>query len=128
MPRRLGYNRSRVGGSLGALSLRVRLERQELTVGTKDLVFVEMTGAEAPDEQFPKPTVISHRHPPAVPSVEVANNADTARVRRPHREGDALDTFVHHRVRSKLSIARQVIALGEQMNVDLAKHRRKRID
>ena len=33
-----------------------------------------------------------------------------------------------HRMRSKLAIARQVIALGEQMNVDLAEHRRKRID
>src|SRR3954453_23516145 len=128
MPRRLGYNRSRVGGPLGALSLRVRLERQELTVGAKDLVLVKVTGAQARDEQFPKPTDISHRDPPAVPSVEVANNADTARVRRPHREGDALDAFMHHRVPSKLAVAPQVVALGEQMNVDHAKHRRKRID
>src|SRR5947207_7233796 len=119
MPRRLGYNRSRVGGSLGALSLRVRLERQELTVGAKDLVFIEVTGAQARHEQFPEPADISHRHPPAVPSVEVANDADPARVRRPYREGDALDTFVHYRVRSKLSVARQVVALSQQMNVDL---------
>ncbi len=31
-------------------------------------------------------------------------------------------------MRSKLAVAREVVALGEQMNVDFAKHRRKRID
>src|ERR1700745_4130774 len=47
MPRRLGYDRRRVGRPLSPLGLRVRLERQELTVGSEDLVFVEMTGAQA---------------------------------------------------------------------------------
>src|SRR5271155_673455 len=87
-----------------------------------------MTGTQARDEQLPEPADISHRHPPAVPSVEVADDADPLRVRRPYREGDALNTFMYQRVRSKLAVARQVVALGEQMNVDLAKHRRKRID
>ena len=128
MSRRLGNNRRRVGRSLGPLRLRVRLERQELTVGAEDLVFVEMTGAQARDEQLPEPADISHRHPPAVPSVEVANDADPVRVRRPYRKGDALDTLMDQRMRSELAVARQVVALGEQMNVDLAKHWRKRID
>ncbi len=128
MSRRLGNNRRRVGRSLGALSLRVRLQRQELTVGAKDLVLVEMTGAQARDEQLPEPADISHRHPPAVPSVEVANDAYPVRVRRPYREGDTLDTLMCQRMCSKLAVAREVVALGEQMNVDLAQHWRKRID
>ena len=117
-----------LGGRSDALGLRVRLERQKLTVGAEDLVFVEMTGAQARDEQFPEPADISHRHPPAVPAVEVADDADPARIRRPHREGDALDTLMHQRMRSELAVAREVVALGKQMDVDLAEHRRKRID
>src|SRR6202011_6338432 len=87
-----------------------------------------MTWAQAGAEQLPEAADISHRHPPAVPSVEVANDADPVRVRRPYRKGDALDTFMHERMRSKLAVARQVVTLGEQMNVDLAKNGRKRID
>src|ERR1700751_5650018 len=128
MPRRLGYDRRRVGWPLSPLGLRVRLERQELTVGPEDLVFVEMTGAQAGDEQLPEPGDISHRHPPAVPPVEVANDADPVSVRRPYREGDAFDTLMNQRMRSKLAVARQVVALGQQMNIDLAEHGRKRID
>ncbi len=128
MPRRLGNDRCRVGRSLGPLGLRVRLERQELTVGAEDLVFVEMTGAQAGDEQLPEPADISHRHPPAVPPVEVANDADPVSVRRPYSEGDAFDTLMDQRMRSKLAVARQVVALGQQMNIDLAEHGRKRID
>src|SRR4029077_18462373 len=98
MSRRLGNNRRRVGRSLGTLRLRGRLEREDLTVVPEDLVFVEMTGAQARDEQLPEPTDISHRHPSAVPSVEVANDADPMRVRRPYRESDALDTLMYQRM------------------------------
>src|SRR5690348_1772572 len=114
MARRLGNDRRRVGRPFSPLRLRVRLERQELAVGAKYLVLVEMTRAQPRDEQFPEAADISHRHPPAVPSVEVANDADPVRVRRPYGEGDAFDTFMHQRMRSKLAIARQVVALGEQ--------------
>ena len=55
MPRRLGNDRSSIGRPLGAFGLRVRLQRQQLTVGAKDLVLVEMTGAQARDEQLPEP-------------------------------------------------------------------------
>ena len=59
MSRRLGDDRCRVGRPLSPLGLRVRLERQELTVGAEDLVLVEMTGAQARDEQLPEPADIS---------------------------------------------------------------------
>ena len=54
MSRRLGDDRGRVGRPLGPLGLRVRLERQELTVGAEDLVFVEMTGAQARARTVPR--------------------------------------------------------------------------
>ncbi len=81
-------------------------------------------------EQFPEParTTPAHRHPPAVPGVEIADDADRAGIGRPHRKGDALDPVMHDRVRAELLVAGEVIALGEQVQVEFAKHRRKAID
>src|ERR1700731_5194968 len=122
MARRLGNDRRRVGRPQRPLRLRVRLERHDGVVGAKDLVLVEMTGAQAREEQFPEAADISHRHSPAIPSVEVSDDADPVRVRRPYRKRDTLDTLMYQRMRSKLAVARQVVTLGEQMNVDLAKN------
>src|ERR1700738_2467122 len=104
MARRLGNDRRRVGRPLSPLRLRVRLERQELAVGAQDLVLVEMPGAQAREEQFPEAADISHRHSPAIPSVEVSDDADPVRVRRPHRKGDTLDPLLYERMRSKLAV------------------------
>ena len=69
-----------------------------------------------------------HRHAPAVPVVEIADHADPARVRRPDREGDPLDAFMHDRMRAELAIAGEVVALDQQMDVEFAEHRRKAVD
>src|SRR6266404_8147076 len=93
-----------------------------------NLVFVELAGTQAGQEELPEPADIPHRHPPAVPRIEIADHADPTGVRRPHRKGDALDTLVDNRVRPELAIARQMVALGEQVGVEFTENRGKPID
>ena len=54
---------------------------------------LEAPGAQPGDKEVPEPSGMPapHRHPPAVPVVEVADQADPPRIRRPHGEGEALD-------------------------------------
>src|SRR5260221_6772135 len=72
--------------------------------------------------------VFAHRHPPAVPGVEIADDADPAGVGRPYRKGDALDPVMHDRMGAELLIAGEVVAFSEEMQVELAQHRRKPVD
>ena len=79
------------GGGSVRFGMRVGLQRQQRAVGAEQLVFVERAGAEPGHEDLPEPAGVAlpHRHAPAVPAVEIADHADPARVRRPHRKGDA---------------------------------------
>src|SRR5215813_8575983 len=128
MSRRLDNDRRGLWRPLRALGLRIRLERQQLTIGAEDLIFVEMTGAQTGYEQFPEPADIAHRHPPAVPAVEITDNADPTRIRCPYGKRDALHTPMDERMCSELAVAREMITLGEQVNVDLPENLRKRIE
>src|SRR6266404_1989673 len=96
MARRAGYNRRSARRSFSALRLRVCLQREKLAIGSENLVFVEMTGPQPGHEEFPKAARLSasHRHPPAIPGVEVADHTDPTRVGRPQGEDHALDPLV----------------------------------
>ena len=99
-------------------------------VSAEDLVFVEVARAQPRHEQLPEPADIRRRIGIRRPSQSLKSPTTLTRlrVRRPHRERDSLDALMHHRVRSELPIAGEVVALDQQMNVDLAEHRRERID
>ena len=115
---------------LGLLRVRVGLQRQQLAVGPDDLVFVEVARAQPRHEQFPEAAGMqpAHRHAPAVPVVEIPDQADPLRVRRPHREPNSLDALMHRRVRAELLKTGVVVALDQQMDVELAEHRRETVD
>ena len=68
----------------------------KLAVAADDLVLVLVAGARAGNEDFPE-AVAAHAHgvAPAVPEIEIADHADAPRVRREHREGDAVDAVEH---------------------------------
>src|ERR1700730_11205684 len=125
MARRAGDHRRGAGRPLGLLGLRIGLERQKLAIGAENLVFVEMTGPQPGHEEFPKTAClsVSHRHPPAIPGTEVADHADAARIGRPQGEGHALDPLVNEQMGAELLVACEMIPLGKQMNVELAKNR-----
>ena len=63
----------------------------------------------------------------AVPEIEVADDADTPRVRREHHEGDAIDALVPHRMRAELVVELQVRAFAEQMQVHVGQDRREAV-
>ena len=72
-----------------------------------DLVFVFVAGAGAGHEDFPV-AVAAHAHgmAAAVPAIEVADDADAPRVRRPDHEGDAVHAVHLHRMRAELVVER----------------------
>ena len=130
MARGVGGHRRGAGRPLGLLGLRIGLERQKLAIGSENLVFVEMTGPQPGYEEFPKTARLSasHRHPPPIPGVEVADHADPARIRRPQSEGHALDPLVDEQMGPKSLVARKMVSLGEQVNVELTEDRRETVD
>ncbi len=65
--------------------------------------------------------------PAPVPAVEIADEADAPRVRRPDREMHALHAVHRHHVRAEFFPQPQVIALVEQMQVQFAEHGPERI-
>src|SRR6185436_2890031 len=59
----------------------------------------------------------------AVPAIEVADDPDAARVRRPDGEGDAVDALVGSWMRAQDVIQPLVRSLGDEVEVDLADRR-----
>ncbi len=59
----------------------------------------------------------------SVPIVEIADDADTPRVRCPDREGDAGDTADRTRVRSERIPEPKVRSLGDEVDVHVAENR-----
>src|SRR5260370_22948869 len=67
---------------------------------------------------------LAHRHAAAVPGVEIADQADPLRVGRPDRKGNALDAIVHDDMRAELLVAGEMVAFDEQVDIEIAEHRR----
>ena len=78
--------------------------------------------ADAGQEHLPDAGLdaLAHRVAAAVPAVEVADHADARGVRRPDREGDAVDALDGDADARRASRRAQMGALGQQMDVDLA--------
>ena len=63
---------------------------------------------------------------PAVPAVEVSDDADRTRRRRPDGEADALDAFEFADVRAQPAVELLVAALDREVEVELAERGGKR--
>src|SRR5882724_4711991 len=89
-----------------------------------------MTGPQPWHKEFPKTARLSasHRHPPTIPGVEVAEHADPARIGRPQGEGHALDPLVNEQMGAQFLVARKMVSLGKQVNVELTEDRRETVD
>ena len=130
MARRRRDDRGGARRVLGLLGIGIGLQRQQAAIRADQLVFVEMARAQAGHENLPETAGVPppHRHAPAVPVVEIADDADPPRVRRPDRERHPLDALMHDRVRAELLIAREMVALDQQMQVEFAEHRPEAVD
>src|SRR5262252_7576591 len=69
----------------------------------------------------------THGMAPAVPAVEVADDAHTPCARRPHREGDTAHAVDHGRVCAQLVVSTVVSTLRQEMTVEVAQKRGKAV-
>ena len=70
----------------------------------------------------------AHGQAPPIPGVEVADHTDAARIGCPQCKRDTLGTLVDDLVRAEFLIARKMVALGEEVNVEFAENWRETID
>ena len=94
-----------------------------------DFIFVFVAGTRAGHEDFPVAGA-AHLHDmaAAVPSIEVADDADALRIRCPYDKSNAGNAFHIHRMCTELVVQLQVIALAEQIEVELRQDRRNAMD
>ncbi len=97
----------------------------ELAVGADDLELVQLARADAGHEQLPDARCAhrAHRHEPAIPAVEVTDDADAPCVGSPHCEADAGDALVLPRMGAEHVVQPLVRALAHEVQVDLANGR-----
>ena len=108
---------------------RIAFQRLQGAARAEDLVFVDRAKGHAGDEYLPHARfdALAHRMPAAVPLIELAHHADALGVRRPHHEGDPVDAVDLGRVRAQPLVDLAMAALGEQVDVEVAQHRREPI-
>ncbi len=94
-----------------------------------DLELVLRALQHARDEQLPDPggAERAHRVQAAVPRVEVADDCDRARVRRPDRERGADDAVDVADVRAEPLVQPLVASLHREVQVELAERRQERV-
>ena len=115
--RRLRANLHREGEGIG-------LEAQ-LPVPPEDLELVELADADVGHEELPDAAGAqrAHRQQATVPAIEVANDTDAARVRRPDREADALGPLVRPGMSAEHVVQPLMRPLADEVEVDLADRR-----
>src|SRR5712692_1243175 len=102
----------------------IRIGFEKLAPARIDLVLIQLTGLQSRNKKLPDAAVATTAHPMlrGIPTVEVANDADAPRVRRPHGECDAAISFVRDQMRAKLFVDAFVLAFAKEMQVKFAKY------
>ena len=123
------HDGSGLGRFLMRKTHRVRLQRQALAMGAEDFVFVDLAGGQAGDKQFPDAgaKAPTHRVAASVPCVEMPDDADTARIGGPDREGHARHALMRHRMGTKLVVKTAMAALGQQVFIHFPQNGAKAI-
>src|SRR5581483_10273505 len=67
---------------------RIRLKRQHITGRPHDLIFVTFAGRESRDEYLPHAGGMAQPHgmAPSIPGIEITDDRNALRIRRPHSE------------------------------------------
>ena len=100
-----------------------------LAIGAEDLVFIGRALADQRQEDFPDAggAAPAHDVAPPVPGIEIADDRDAPRIRRPDREMRAAHPFVFDDMRAQHLPQRVMRALAQQIFVHLAQDRAKAI-
>ena len=98
-------------------------------MGILDFVFVERAITNSRYENFPDTggTQVPHRLEPSVPAVEIADDTDALRVRRPNSEARARNPIDRPKVRAELVVNAPLVPLPEQIQIRFAERRQERI-
>ena len=99
---------------------RVRFERQQRAVRVQELELIDRSDRQFRNEDLPQAAVEAPTHltAPAVPSVEVADDGNTRRIRRPYRKQHAVDAFVTGELGAKPAVELAMRALPHQIVVE----------
>ena len=129
MQPKLAHLRRRLRRMLGAEADRIGLERLNDTIGRQDFIFVDLARHQAGHEDFPNPrrAAAAHLMPATVPDVEIADDGHPSRRGRPDRKMHAADALVPDHMRAQNLPQTAVRPFSDQIFVDFAKHRTKRI-
>ena len=119
---RLRHDRTGVGAQFGAECVRIGFERQHGAVRADDFVFVDRAFVEFRDEEFPdaRRAAGAHRIDAAIPVVEVADDADAARARRPYGKIDAAHSGDGFQVRAEFFVGVVVAAFAHEVQIKFA--------
>src|SRR5689334_7028520 len=111
--RRRGFGKPRDG---------IGLLRQSFAMRPEDRVFVALTCADARNENLPDagPVAKPHRMAALVPGIEVADDRDAARIRRPDREANTLDITEPHRQGAEAGGELLMASFREEVKIDVA--------
>ena len=116
----VGDDRSGRGPKLSLEAERVRFQRQQRPVRVQKLELVDRSDRQFRDEDLPQAAVEAPAHlaAPAVPPVEVADDGNTRRVRRPDGEQDAVDTLVADELGAKPPVELAMRSFPHQIVVE----------
>src|SRR5258705_12118438 len=116
-------HRSGRGRRFGLLRDRIGLLGDADAAGADDVELVARAFGDAWDEQFPDTGTVAqpHRMTARIPRIEIADDRDPARVRRPHRKASAAYAVNRHHIGAERLGELEVPSLVEQMQVDIAK-------
>ena len=114
---------------LELLAVGVGLEKDRPAVAVADFKLVQIAGAQIGNEQFPDAAAAAHPHRmhPAIPAIEVADDADPFGVGRPGRKQHAGDAVGFVRVRAQETVGVPVLAFAEQVQVEIGHLRREAV-
>jgi hypothetical protein len=121
-----GDDRAVAGPQLHGEAVRVGLEDAAAAVRAQ-LVLVLGAGPHPRNEQLPDARRAASLHgvPAAVPEVERPHHAHALRIRCPHREARAVESVEGDRVCAELVVDAVVVALAEQVQVEVRQLRRE---
>ncbi|MCY1519870.1 hypothetical protein D9M68_546340 [compost metagenome] len=118
-----GLHHPRTGGRrhLPGEGDRVGLERQQ-AIRAEDFVFVQLTGAQARNEQFPDPGRVAQAHgmAAAIPAIEFAHHRHPSGIRRPDSETHAGNSILLQQLGAQAAAQVTVVAFVEEVEVHFA--------
>ena len=114
-----------LGRSLGGEAVRIGLENEIAVMAALDLVLVDFTLAEIGNEDLPdsRGAAIAHGMPAAVPVIEIADDADSLRIRCPDGEVHAAKALVRSNMGTEPLIIAVVRPFAEQVQVEIGEDR-----